>query len=100
MKHYNNTNNNNNNCNEKERERGIQFKRKKPQVMHDSTAHRLLTDAQPVPELRSPDPSQHTHTHTHTRFYTEHDVLWHGIPLWLVWVSCTGCVPSQFLVPL
>ena len=30
--------------------------------------------------------------------YTGHDVPWYGIPLWLVWVSCPYCVPSQLLV--
>ena len=30
--------------------------------------------------------------------YTKHDVIWYGIPLWIVWVSCPGCVPSQLLV--
>ena len=32
--------------------------------------------------------------------YTEHDVIWYGIALWLAWVSWPGCVLSQFLVPL
>ena len=32
--------------------------------------------------------------------YTEHDVLWCGISLWLVWVSCPGSAPSQLLAHL
>ena len=32
--------------------------------------------------------------------YTEHDVLWYGISLWLVQVSCPGHAPSQLLVHL
>ena len=60
------------------------------QVMHN--AHHPPTDAQPVPEQWPPasfPPS----------LYTGHDVLWYGISLWPVWVSCPGCVPSQLLVP-
>ena len=32
--------------------------------------------------------------------YTQHNVIWYGIPLWLVCVTCPGCVRSQFPVPL
>ena len=32
--------------------------------------------------------------------YTQHDVIWYGMSLWLAWVTCPGCVPSQFPVPL
>ena len=32
--------------------------------------------------------------------YTQHDILWYGISLCLVWVTSPGRVPSQFLVPL
>jgi len=28
----------------------------------------------------------------------EHDIVWHGISLGSVGVSCPGCVPSQLLV--
>ena len=30
--------------------------------------------------------------------YAEHDVIWYGVSLWSVGVSCPGCVPSQLLV--
>ena len=30
-------------------------------------------------------------------FIAKHDVIWSGISLWSVWVSCPGCVPSQSL---
>lgn len=29
--------------------------------------------------------------------YSRYDMLWHGIPLWLVWVSCPGSAPFQLL---
>ena len=62
------------------------------QAMHNAIAHHLLTDAQSVPEqwpLASFPPS----------LYTEHDIIWYGISLWPVGVSCPGCVLSQLLVP-
>ena len=30
-------------------------------------------------------------------FIAEYSVIWHGASLWLVWVSCPGCVASQLL---
>ena len=30
-------------------------------------------------------------------FIAEHDVIWYGISLWSLWVSCPGYVPSQDL---
>ena len=64
------------------------------QVMHNAIAHHLPTDAQLVPEQRSPPrPAPPS-------LYTRHDVTWYGIPLWPVWVSCPGCVLCQLLVPL
>ena len=60
-------------------------------VMHNTIAHHLLTDAQPIPELHCPWP-------TAPSLYTGHDVMWHGIPLWLVGVSRPVWVPSQLLV--
>ena len=64
---------------------------KKRQVMHNAIAHHPLTDARAVirPSRATP-PS----------LYTEHDVLWYGISLWLVRLSCPGCAPSQLLVHL
>lgn len=32
--------------------------------------------------------------------YTGHDILWYEISLWLVWVNCPGCAPSQILLKL
>ena len=60
--------------------------------MHNAIAHHPLTNAQPVPEQRLPASFSPI-------LYTEHDVIWYGISLWPVWVSCPGCVPSQRLVP-
>ena len=37
---------------------------------------------------------------THPCLYTGHDILWYGIPLWLVRVSCPGHAPSQLLAHL
>ena len=64
------------------------------QVVHNAIAHHSLTDAQLVPEPRSPLPA------SSPSLYSGHDVIWYGIALWPVWVSCPGCVPSQLLVPL
>lgn len=30
----------------------------------------------------------------HLSVVAEHDIIWHGIPLWSVWVSCLGYVTS------
>jgi len=37
---------------------------------------------------------------THPSLYVQHDVIWCGISLWSVWVSCPGCIPSQLLAHL
>ena len=42
----------------------------------------------PAPQLTPPS------------LYIEHDVIWYGISLWPVWVSCPGYAPSQFPVHL
>ena len=68
-----------------------EIKPKKRQVMHNAIAHHPLTDARAA--IR---PSQPTAPH----LYTEHGVLWYGIPLWLVQVSCPGSAPSQLLAHL
>ena len=65
------------------------------QVVHNAIAHHSPTDAQLVPEQRSAPPGQLL-----SSLYTGHDIIWYGIFLWPVWVSCPGCVPSQLLVPL
>ena len=62
-------------------------------MMHSAIAHHPPIDAQLVPEQRSPAPTPRSS-------YTGHDVPWYGTPLWPLWVSCPGCVPSQLLVPL
>ena len=61
--------------------------------MHNRIAHHLLTGAQPVPELRCP-------LANFPSLYTGHDIIWYGILLWPVWVSCPGYAPSQLLVHL
>lgn len=30
--------------------------------------------------------------------YTEHDILWYGMSLWLIQVSCPGCGPSWLIL--
>jgi len=62
--------------------------------MYNAIAHHPKPNAQPVPEQRSLTPGQLP------PLYTEHDVIWYGISLGLVWVSCPGCVPSQPLVKI
>ena len=69
--------------------RNITTTKKKRQVMHN--AHHLLTDAQAAICPSWP---------TAPSLYTGHDILWYGILLWLVQVSCPGRAPSQLLVHL
>ena len=63
------------------------------QVMHKAIAHHPLTDAQPVPEQWAATPWL-----TPTSFIVQHDIIWYGISLWPVGVSCPGCVPFHLLV--
>lgn len=61
------------------------------EVMHNAIAHHSLAGAPPVPEQSAPasfPPS----------LYIERDVVWYGISLWPVGVSCAACAPSQFLL--
>ena len=81
----------NNNCNEKECNNNNKITPKKRQVMHNAIAHHTLTDARAAICPSWPTPPS---------LYTEHDVLWYGISLWLVQVSCPGYAPSQLLVHL
>ena len=67
------------------------MKPKKRQVMHNAIAHHPLTDARAAIGTSRPTPPS---------LYTEHDILWYRISLWLVQVSCAGCAPSQLLVHL
>ena len=64
---------------------------KKRQVMHNAIAHHLLTDARAAIHASQPTPPC---------LYTGHDVLWYGISLWRVRVSCPGSAPSQLLAHL
>ena len=84
-------NNNNSNVKEYNKKKGGGKKKEKNPVMHNAIAHHLLTDARAA--IRTCWPAAPS-------LYTEHDVLWYGIFLWLVWVSCPGCVPSQLLAHL
>ena len=68
-----------------------EIKPKKRQVMHNAIAHHPLTDARAAIRATRPTPPC---------LYTGHDVLWYGIPLWLVRVSCPGYAPSQLLAHL
>ena len=67
-------------------------KNQEKQAMQMQTiAHHQLTNAQPVPEqwpLASLPPS----------FIAKHDIIWSGISLWSVGVSCPSCVPSQLFL--
>ena len=84
---------NNNNSNEKEYNKTErEIKPKKRQVMHNAIAHHPLTDI----EQRSTPSGQRPPVYIHA----EHDVLWYGVALWLVRVSCPGRAPSQLLVHL
>ena len=60
-------------------------------VEFHAVAHHPLTDARAAICLSRPTPPH---------LYTEHDVLWCGISLWLLRVSCPGYAPSQLLVHL
>ena len=66
-------------------------KTQEKQVMHNAIAHHPLTDARAA--IRPSRP-------TTPSLYTERDVLWYGISLWLVRVSCPGSAPSQLLAHL
>ena len=70
---------------------GAASARSKRRVMQNATAHHPLTDARAAICPSYPAPPS---------LYTGHDVLWYGIALWLVGVSCPGCAPSQLLVHL
>lgn len=52
--------------------------------MHNALVHHSITDVQPVP----------------LSFYIKHGVLWHGVALWSIQVSCPVYVSSQLLVAL
>jgi len=62
------------------------------QVMHNAISHHLQNNAQPVPRQQLPPPANSP------SFTVQCDIVWYGIPLRPVWVSCPGCVPSQLLV--
>lgn len=49
----------------------------------------LLSKGKKVKQRKPPKQNQ--------GFIAEHDNIWCGIFLWLVWVSCPGCIPSQLL---
>ena len=61
------------------------------QVVHNAIAHHTLTGAQTIPEPWCPPVN-------FPSLYTGRDVIWYGIPLWLIWVNCPCCVPSQLLM--
>lgn len=47
------------------------------------------------------DRKHHSKLHSsvlNTGFVAGHNVIWYGISLWPVWVSCRGCVSSHLLV--
>lgn len=62
--------------------------------MHNTIAHHLLADAQPVPSQQVGSLLGNFHN-----LYPGNDVLWYGISLWAQ-VSSPGHVASQLLVQL
>lgn len=58
-----------------------------------TTSHKQ-TDDQPVSEQWSPRKTSPCHTHS---FIADRDVIWQGISLSSVGVSCPGCVHAQHL---
>ena len=55
--------------------------------MRKAIAHDQPADAQPVPTAPTANSSS---------FIIPHDIVWSGMSLWPVWVSCpSGSVPSQ-----
>lgn len=63
-------------------------------MMHNAIAYHLLTNIQFKPEQQLPPPVNSTH------LCTGHGILWYGIYLCLVWVSCPGYDPFWLLVYL
>ena len=64
------------------------------QVMYSAIGHHPLADAHPVSKQQQPPPA------SSLQFYSfSHDVVWYGVSLWPLWVSCPGYVPSQLPVP-
>ena len=63
------------------------------QVMRNAIAHHLLTDAQPNAEQSGHPPPA---SHPCILFSMTSNGM--ELPLWLVWVTCPGSVPSQLLL--
>jgi len=61
------------------------------QMKTNLTAHHQLTDAQPVSQQQPPGQLS-------PGLYADHDIIWPGLSLWSVGVSCPTWVPSQLLV--
>lgn len=66
---------------------------KEKEVVHSNIAHYLLPDARlhpctPISPLSRKPPS----------LYTGHDILWCGIFLWPVQITCPSCVLSSLFV--
>lgn len=78
-----------------ERERN---KIREKQEMHDTIAHYLLNNTQPLSLVPEPQSSLSSES-SPPSLYTGLVVLWYGILLWPVLVTCPGYGPSQLLVP-
>lgn len=61
-------------------------------VMQNLIAHHPLTNAQPVPKQRYPQPTLAS--------FIVSNIIWCRISLWPSWVNCAGSVPCQLLVHL
>lgn len=70
----------------------------------DNTFHKkrwvhTSQDTSSVPTLNPGKPEFHIHGQGNRNLTDRHDILWYGIPLWTVRVSCPSCAPSQLPLP-
>ena len=79
-------------CNEKEKNR--KREKENPRKTSEENEKQLLTTNRLMP---SQFPSSgRAPANSSPSLYAEQDVLWYGIALWPVGVSCPGCAPSHF----
>lgn len=63
--------------------------------MHKAITHHLSVNAKPVPSVKAVVLPQPT---TLSFIVFPYDILWYGISLWPLQVSCAGPAPSQLLM--
>lgn len=61
-------------------------------MMQKAIAYHQETNVDPVPK------QQPFWKSLPLSFIAEHYIIWYGIFLWSIWVSCPKCVPSQSLI--